>query len=84
MSAWIPASPWILVLLLVSYRYARRRPHLRDYQPQITGPPISVVIPARNQAVNIETCVRSVLRTQYESLGGATDFIAEGRGGDAS
>lgn len=66
--SWLFAAPWILVLALITYRYARRRPHLRDYRPAETGPLVSVIIPARNEAPNIEPCVRSILAARYEPL----------------
>jgi chlorobactene glucosyltransferase len=66
--SWLLAAPWILVLLLVACSYLTRRPLLRDYQPLGPGPLVSVVIPARNEARNIEPCVRSVLATAYASL----------------
>lgn len=66
--SWLLAAPWILVLLLVLYGYVTRRPRLRDYQPLTNGPLVSVIIPARNEARNIERCVRSVLATQYAPI----------------
>jgi chlorobactene glucosyltransferase len=66
--SWLLAAPWILVLLLMLYRYATRRPRLRDYEPLMTGPLVSVIIPARNEARNIERCIRSVLATQYTPI----------------
>ncbi len=66
--SWLLAAPWILVLLLVVYGYATRRPRLRDYEPSTTGPLVSVIIPARNEARNIERCVRSVLATLYSPI----------------
>ncbi|MGH7568334.1 MAG: glycosyltransferase [Gemmatimonadales bacterium] len=68
MSSWILASPWILVALVVAHRYATRRPNLRDYPPLPTGPLVSVIIPARNEALNIERCARSVLASAYGPL----------------
>ena len=62
------AAPWLLVMLLVLYRYVTRRPRLRDYQPLTTGPLVSVIIPARNEARNIERCVKSVLATAYAPI----------------
>jgi chlorobactene glucosyltransferase len=56
------------VLLLVAYRYNRRWPHLRDYPPATGGALVSVVIPARNEAHNIERCVRSVASSLYGSI----------------
>ena len=66
--SWLVAAPWALVLLLLFYRFATRRPQLRDYEPQLTGPLISVIIPARNEARNIERCVRSILATDYKPI----------------
>jgi len=65
---WLLASPWILALFLILYRYATRRPQLRDYAPATSGPLISVVIPARNEARNIERCVRSILAASYPNI----------------
>jgi len=66
--SWLLAAPWIVVLLLVVYGYATRRPRLRNYEPLTTGPLVSVIIPARNEARNIERCVRSVLATLYSPI----------------
>lgn len=68
MLGWIVASAYAVVLGLVARRYARRRPHLRDYAPAATGPALSVVIPARNEALNIERCVRSIAAARYTPL----------------
>ncbi|MGE5801803.1 MAG: glycosyltransferase [Gemmatimonadota bacterium] len=66
--SWLLAAPWILVLLVILYRHATRRPRLRDYEPLRSGPLVSVIIPARNEARNIERCVRSVLASPYTPL----------------
>ena len=66
--SWLLAAPWMLVLLLVVYGYATRRPRLRDYEPLTSGPLVSVIIPARNEARNIERCVRSILATSYSPI----------------
>ncbi len=65
---WALAAPWVLFCALVTLRYHRRRPHLRDYAPQYAGGAVSVVVPARNEAVNIERCIRSILAARYEPL----------------
>ena len=68
MTTWLLAAPWILVFLIVVRRYAVRSPLLRSYSPQSNGPPLSVIIPARNEALNIERCVRSILAAAYAPL----------------
>ncbi len=62
------AAPWIAVLWIVVRRYASRGPQLSGYAPRPTGPTLSVIIPARNEAPNIERCVRSVLAAAYAPL----------------
>ncbi len=66
--SWLLAAPWILVLLLVVSRSLIHGPRLRDYQPLTSGPLLSIIIPARNEARNIERCVRSVLATTYSPI----------------
>lgn len=70
MTWWIPAG-YALFLGLVLYRNAVRRPRLVDYSPDPTGragpaaPLVSVIVPARDEAANIEACLRSILATGY-------------------
>jgi chlorobactene glucosyltransferase len=65
---WLIPPVYLVFLLLLLHRYTQRRPHLRSYPPRTSGPLISVIIPARNEALNIETCVRSILGTAYEPI----------------
>jgi chlorobactene glucosyltransferase len=67
-TAWLLAAPWMLAFLVILYRYGTRRPHLRDYAPLERGPLVSVIIPARNEARNIERCLKSVLATGYQAI----------------
>jgi len=85
---WIPAG-YALFLGLVVYRNWTRRPQLADYPPQPNGPAgtalplVSVIVPARDEAANIEPCVRSILATSYAPLelivvdDGSSDGTAE-------
>jgi len=66
--SWLLTGPWILALLLIVSRYVIHGPRLRDYEPLTSGPLVSVIIPARNEARNIERCVRSVLATKYSPI----------------
>lgn len=66
--SWLLSAPWILALVLIASRYVLPRPRLRDYEPLTNGPLVSVIIPARNEARNIERCVRSVLGTTYAPI----------------
>jgi chlorobactene glucosyltransferase len=63
----MPAGYGLFLVLLV-YRYAIRRPRLVDYPPQRAGPLVSVIVPARNEAMNIERSVRSILATEYRPI----------------
>ncbi len=61
--------PWIVPPVVAIVRALDSR-SLDDYAATVEGeaPPVSVVIPARNEARNIEKCVRSVLATNYPNV----------------
>src|SRR5207253_4207054 len=65
---WAIPAAYALLLALLVYRYATRRPRLSSYAPLVTGPLVSVIIPARDEAVNIEACVRSAVATDYQAV----------------
>lgn len=64
--AWAAALPWLIVPLVMLIQTFDSR-HLREYAP-VAGahePRVSIVVPARDEAHNIERCVRSLLATAY-------------------
>lgn len=63
------AALWVSLLVAVVVRFLDSK-RLSAYAPVSRGdaPPLSVVIPARNEARNIEACVRSVLASDYPRL----------------
>jgi chlorobactene glucosyltransferase len=67
---WILAClPWVLGPLITLWR-ARDSPSLSD-EPDVipSEPPLaSVIVPARNEAHNIERCVRSLLESLWPAL----------------
>ena len=69
------------MLALILYGSARRSPRLLDYRPLTAGPRLSVIIPARNEAVNIEPCLRSILATAYAPL---EVIVVDDRSSDAT
>ena len=67
---WILAAlPWLLGPLLMIWR-ARGSPALDDEPDEIPPDPalVSVIVPARNEAHNIERCVRSILASRWSAL----------------
>ncbi len=69
-SAWIFAClPWVLGPLIMIWR-ARGSPSLAALTSEIPPQPplVSVIVPARNEAHNIEACVRSILTSRWPQL----------------
>jgi chlorobactene glucosyltransferase len=62
---WVAAAGYVLVLIIATYRLRVRRPTLADHPPVRSGPLLSVVVPARDESVNIVPCLRSILATEY-------------------
>ncbi|HSJ26320.1 MAG TPA: glycosyltransferase [Longimicrobiales bacterium] len=68
-SILLPAVPWLAMLVVVPV-FLRRRVRITSWPPPQgeDAPLVSVVIPARNEAVNISACVASLLNTQYPNI----------------
>ena len=63
------ASPWVIlpVATIVRARHARSLDE-ESGDTAADAPLVSIVIPARNEARNIERCVRSALAARYPRL----------------
>lgn len=63
------ALPWLAMVLAVPLLLARRV-RITSYPapPADESPLVSVIVPARNEAVNISVCVASLLNTLYPNL----------------
>ena len=61
--------PWIVPPVVTYFRLRRSRSldEESDSAPE-SAPLVSVIVPARNEAHNIERCVRSILATNYPNL----------------
>ena len=70
--SWAPllaAAPWLAAVVIVLWRVRQSR-HLDEYStdPPADAPPLSVIVPARNEAANIARCVTSLRASTYPAL----------------
>ena len=67
--ALLGAGLWVTAIIVVVVRFLDSR-QLDEYAPiaDAEAPLVSVIIPARNEARNIGSCLRSVLGSQYPAL----------------
>jgi chlorobactene glucosyltransferase len=67
----LAASPWIVVAILLALRW-RTSAGLSAHAPEpfdaAASPLVSIVVPARNEARNIEGCMRSILASEWPKL----------------
>jgi chlorobactene glucosyltransferase len=63
------AVPWLLLALMLPLRLMRRtRISAFAPPPRDDAPMVSVIVPARNEAVNISVCVASLLNSVYPNF----------------
>jgi chlorobactene glucosyltransferase len=70
MPNWLLAAlPWVIVPIVLAWR-ARGSVSLSRYdaQPGDGADLVSIIVPARNEARNIERCLRSILTTAWPSI----------------
>lgn len=67
--ALIAALPYAIVPVVTALR-VRCSEHLRDESSEVPHDPpmVSVIIPARNEALNIERCLRAAIATTYPAV----------------
>lgn len=65
----LPMLPWVAAVVLLFWR-ARGSRHLdaESGEPAVPAPRVSVIIPARDEAHNIERCLRSAMANRYPAL----------------
>jgi chlorobactene glucosyltransferase len=65
----LAVAPWLAVPVLILWRL-RRTSSLAGYSPEVpaSAPVVSVIVPARNEAHNIESCLRSILGGSWPSI----------------
>ncbi len=65
----LPVLPWAAAVVLLFWR-ARGSRHLaaESDQPPVPAPLVSVIIPARDEAHNIDRCLRSAMANDYPAL----------------
>jgi chlorobactene glucosyltransferase len=63
------ALPWLALVVAIPL-LLRRSVRITSYRPPPaeSAPLVSIIVPARNEAVNISPCVASLLNTQYPSV----------------
>jgi chlorobactene glucosyltransferase len=61
--------PWVAMLLIMPLMLLRR-PRLSAFAPQAAdgAPLVSIIVPARNEAVNISVCLASLLNSVYPNF----------------
>lgn len=73
------ALPWIALLAFLVLKV--RLPQELPRGPAAETPPVSVIVPARNEAVNIEACVGSLTRSAYPDF---EIIVVDDRSGDGT
>jgi chlorobactene glucosyltransferase len=66
LSVFLWALPWIVFAVAAPFVFSSK-PRLREFAPPATdaSPLVSVIVPARNEALNIGACAGSILQSRY-------------------
>jgi chlorobactene glucosyltransferase len=65
----LAAAPWLCVPVVLLWRMRDQRSLDDDSaEPPSPAPMVSVIVPARDEARNIEPCLRSILRTTWPNV----------------
>ena len=69
LSVFLWALPWILFAAAAPFVFSSK-PRLRSFPPPKTDamPLVSVIVPARNEALNIGACAGSILQSRYTNV----------------
>lgn len=78
------ATPWLALLAFLAFRVRlpRELPQaVSEGGPFVSAPSVSVVVPARDEALNIEACVRSLAESSYPDF---EILVVDDRSGDGT
>ncbi len=65
----LAAIPWIIIPIIAGIRLSRSRTlDQESATPPYQPPMVSIIVPARNEARNIEACIHAALKSEYPNF----------------